>query len=271
MNQPSSQRDFGHCDLPHVGKRVLRLGIASNYGLKAADAFYAAERGANLWLWTPRYKTATPVIRSVVARERDRHVVAMLGTAYTAGMVRRSVEGALRKLQLDHLDLYLLGWLGRGAAFGQGLQNELLKLKGEGKITALGCSIHDRPRAGRLAADSILDAFMIRYNAKHPGAEQDIFPHLAARNPLVLSYTNTSWRQLITPITGLGEPLTPAECYRFVLSSPHVHAAWTGPKDRRQLEENLAALEAGPLSEADEARIREYGRQVKARKKIPFM
>ena len=250
---------------------ALRLGIATNYGLKAADAFYAAERGANLWLWTPRYKTATPVIRSVVARDRDQHVVAMLGTAYTAGMVRRGVEGALRKLQLDHLDVYLLGWLGRGAAFGPGVQDELLKLKGEGKITAVGCSIHDRPRAGRLAADSILDAFMIRYNAKHPGAEQDIFPHLAARDPLLLSYTNTSWRQLITPISGLGAPLTPAECYRFVLSSPHVHAAWTGPAARAQPDENLAAPDAGPPPPEEDARIRQYGLAAQSTTQIPLM
>lgn len=42
-------------------------------------------------------------------------------------------------------------------------------------------SIHDRPRAGRLAADSVLDALMIRYNAAHPGAEQEIFPHRVAQ------------------------------------------------------------------------------------------
>jgi len=40
---------------------------------------------------------------------------------------------------------------------------------GEGKVRALGVSIHDRPRAGALAEESILDLLMIRYNAAHPG------------------------------------------------------------------------------------------------------
>ena len=35
-------------------------------------------------------------------------------------------------------------------------------------VRALAVSIHDRPRAGRLASDSPLDVLMIRYNAAHP-------------------------------------------------------------------------------------------------------
>jgi aryl-alcohol dehydrogenase-like predicted oxidoreductase len=283
MNQPTPGDDFTHTTLPVVNKRVLRMGIAANYGMQPADAFHAAERGANLWLWTPRYKAATPVIRSVVARDRDEHVVGVLGMSYTAGMVRRGVEGALRKLGLDHLDVYLLAWMGRTAAFTQGVQDELLRLKDEGKITAIGTSIHDRQRAGQLAADSILDLFMIRYNAKHPGAEQDIFPQLEARKPAIWAYTATSWRQLLRPIDGIqmppfpGEsdaplpPLTAGLCYRFCLSSPHVHAVWTGPADRTQLDANLDALERGALSAEEEAWVREYGRQVKAKKKIPYL
>jgi hypothetical protein len=149
----------------------------------------------------------------------------------------------------------------------------------------VGTSIHDRVRAGGLARDSILDALMIRYNAAHPGAEQDIFPHLGTRNPLIISYTTTSWRQLLKPIKGIEmppfpggaspgitvPPLTPELCYRFVLSSPHVHVALTGPKTRAQLDQNLDCLEAGPLPADVDEWVRRYGREVRARKKIPFL
>ena len=118
---------FSHVELPAVSKRVLRMGIATNYGLKTADAFWAAERGANLWLWTPRYRAATPVIRAMAARDRQRQVVVMLGMAYTGGMVRRGVESALRELGLDHLDVYLLAWLGFSVA-ATGLQWSLERL-----------------------------------------------------------------------------------------------------------------------------------------------
>jgi predicted aldo/keto reductase-like oxidoreductase len=66
-------------------------------------------------------------------------------------------------------------------------------------------------------------------------------------------------------------PLTAGLCYRFCLTSPHVHVALSGPRNRAQLDENLDALEAGPLSPDEEAWVREYGRQVKARKKIPYI
>jgi aryl-alcohol dehydrogenase-like predicted oxidoreductase len=276
---------FSHTDLPHVGKRALRLGVAGNYGLQTADIHHAAERGVNYWLWTPRFGSVTPALREMVARDREAHVVATLGWGYTGGIVRRGVEKALRLLGTDYLDIYQLGWLGRTSLLSRGIQETIGRLKDEGKIKAVGTSIHDRPRAGRLARDSTLDAFMLRYNAKHPGAEQDVFPHLEARNPIVIAYTATSWRQLLRPIRGLdmppwpgpaqdGElppPLTAGLCYRFCLTSPHVHIALTGPKNRAQLDENLDALVAGPLSPDEEAWVREYGREVKARKKIPYI
>ena len=50
-----------------------------------------------------------------------------------------------------------------------------MKLKEEGKVRALGVSIHDRRRVGQLAEDSPLDA-LIRYSAVHSSAECDISP-----------------------------------------------------------------------------------------------
>lgn len=276
---------FTHVELPRLGKRVLRLGVAGNYGLESDDISYAAERGVDFWLWAPSFRKVTKALVPLLARERERHVVAVLDMAYTAGMVRRGVEKALRRLGVDQLDIYLLGWMGRTSFFTRGIQDMLVKLRDEGKVRAVGTSIHDRVRAGALARDSILDAFMLRYNAKHPGAEQDVFPHLTARQPLVLSYTATAWRQLLKPIpsiempawpgaTGTTEappPLSAALCYRFCLSSPHVHVSLTGPKTRAQLDENLQALEQGPLGVEEEAWVREYGRQVKARKRLPYI
>ncbi len=104
-------------------------------------------------------------------------------------------------------------------------------LRDEGKVRWLCASTHDRPRAGRLAADSILDVLMIRYNAAHPGAEQEIFPHLAARRPAVVSYTATAWRKLLAAPKGwTGRVPSAGDCYRFCLSSPHVDVALTGPR-----------------------------------------
>jgi len=278
---PAEPDSFTHVTLPYVGKRVLRLGIASNYGMATADLFHAAERGANLWIWSRGMKKATPALRAILARDRDRHAVAWLGMVYTPGMLRRGVERALRELGINRLDLCLISWLGRGSAFTRGMQDQLLALQAEGKATAIGASIHDRPRAGRLAQDSILQAFMLRYNAAHPGAERDVFPHLAARGPAVIAYTATSWRQLLRPIPGIAMPPFPGDepapplsaglCYRFCLTSPCVHAVLTGPGGRAELDANLDELARGPLPPEQEAWIRAYGEKVRAKKRIPFL
>ena len=277
-----SETDFIHVDLPRLGNRVLRLGVAGNYGLQTADIHHAAERGVNFWFWSANMKKVTPALKEILARDRERHVVAVVGmVAYTARGVRKIVDRARRLLGVDTLDLYLLGYVGRLSRFSPAIQDTLAQLRDSGTVRAVGASTHNRLRAGELAHDSILDALMIRYNAAHPGAEQDIFPHLEARKPLIISYTTTSWRQLLKPIKGIKmppfpeeasiPPLTPELCYRFVLSSPHVHVALTAPKTGGQLDQNLKSIESGPLPADVDMWVRQYGREVRARKKLPFM
>jgi aryl-alcohol dehydrogenase-like predicted oxidoreductase len=275
--------DFSYATLPVVNKRVFRMGVAGNYGLAAEDIGWAAERGANYWVYGAGFKKVTSGIKALIGRDRDKHVVAMLGWGFWGWQIRRSVENSLRKLNTDYLDVFKLGWLGRTSSYGSSVVETLLQLKQEGKIRAIGTSIHNRRRAGMLALDSELDLLMIRYNAKHPGAEIDIFPHLSQRNPAVVSYTALAWTQLTRPLKGLemppwpgGEesgvpPLTPELCYRFVLSNPAVHLVLTGPKNRKQLEQNLEAMAKGPLPPEEMDWVRQYGKLVKSRKKIDFI
>jgi predicted aldo/keto reductase-like oxidoreductase len=57
--------------------------------------------------------------------------------------------------------------------------------------------------------------------------------------------------------------MTASDCYRFCLSNPHVDLVLTGPKNRRQLQENLNHLkENGPLSEQEFRWIRNFGQIV---------
>jgi aryl-alcohol dehydrogenase-like predicted oxidoreductase len=285
MPEQYDDRSFTHVDLPRVGKRVLRLGVAGNYGLSTSDIHHAADRGVGFWAWSPSFKKVTPALKEIVAREREDHVVVAYGWGYTPGMVSRRLEKCLRLLDVAYLDLYLLGWLGRMSAFTERVQHTLVRMREQGLVRALAVSIHDRKRAGRLARDSILDAFMLRYNAKHPGAEEDVFPHLEARNPIVIAYTATSWRQLLRPVKGIDmppwsgkpqssgtpPPLSPELCYRFCLSSPHVHVVFTGPRNRSQLDTNLDALGQGPLTQEEMNWVRRYGQQVKAKKRMPYI
>jgi len=280
----SIHSDFAFRVLPVIDKRVFRIGIAGNYGIDSSDVKWAAEHGANYWVWGHSFKKVTAGIKEVIRKDREKNVVSLLGWGFFGRQVRRSIEKALRNLNTDYLDVFKLGWLGRTSIYSQGVVDSLLKLKQEGKIKAIGTSIHDRKRAGKLALDSELDLLMIRYNAKHTGAEEDIFPYLKKRNPSVVSYTALAWQQLINPVKDIEmapwpdskeeakiPPLTPELCYRFVLSNPHVHLVLTGPKNREQLMMNFRAIQQGVLTPQEFDWIRQYGKLIRSKRKFDYI
>lgn len=260
----TTDADFLYRSPPIFKKRVFRLGLSASYGLDQAGARAALERGMNYVFWTSSAKKLTRALKEVLPRDREKLVITggpILG--YFPGSVRRAAERCLKALNTDYLDVFQLFWLSKMSAWTPGVIEQLVRLREEGKVRAIGISIHDRKRAGRLALDSPLDLFMIRYNAAHPGAETDIFLHLEARKPVVVSYTATSWRKLLKRPRGWDGPVpTAGDCYRFCLSSPHVDVVLCAPGNVQKLDENLAALEKGPLTAEEMTQMREFGRVV---------
>ncbi len=256
--------EFLQRTLPRVGKRVFRLGLSASYGLDEAGAREALASGMNYVFWSPFAKPLTRALRELLPRDRERLVLVGGPTLGWCGRsVRRGAERALRELRTDYRDVLQLVWLGKMSAWTRGTVAELVRLKEEGKVRALGVSIHDRERAGRLAEDSPLDLLMIRYNAAHPGAERDVFPHLARRRPAVVAYTATSWTKLLRAPRGWkGTVPTAGDCYRFCLSSPHVDVVLCAPGKAERLRENLRAVEKGPLSAEEMASLRAFGAAV---------
>lgn len=255
--------DFKYRRLRGIDKRVFRLGLAANYGIEEAGIRSAFDRGINYVYLTPRGKMAEP-LRDAIRRDRDKLVIAAGPTVgYFGGSIRRTAERLLKKLGVDYIDVFQLMWLGVGSALTAATERELVHLKESGKARVLAVSIHDRVRAGKLAAESPLDLLMIRYNAAHPGAERDIFPHLDKRNPNIVAYTATSWRKLLKAPRGWdSQVMTAGDCYRWCLSNPHVDVTLTGPASTQQLDENLKAIERGPLTAEEDTWMRSFGRAV---------
>jgi len=251
--------------LPIIGKRVFRLGLAGNFGIDEGGVDWAlGETEINYLYWTPRMGRATGPVRRVLARDRDRFVVATGPTVAIRGSgLRRFVERALRVLDTDYLDVLQMHWLGVTSRWADGTVGEMVRLREEGKVRALGVSIHNRRRAGRLAADSPLDVLMVRYNAAHPGAENDIFPYIDPGRRSVVAYTATRWRKLLKRPRGWeGRVPGAGHCYRFCLTEPKVSVVLTGPKTRAMLEANLEAVRRGPLEGDEVDWMREFGRVV---------
>lgn len=245
-------------------KSLFRLGLAANYGIDEDGVRFALDRGVNFFLWTARGKGLKSPLKAALGQRRDEVAVAGFATLGWFGWgVRKGAESLLSSLGTDYLDVYLLGWVGVGSAWTSATERDLVHLRESGKVRSIGVSIHDRPRAGKLAESSPLDLLMIRYNAAHPGAEREIFPHVREHKPSVLAYTATSWRKLLKRPKGWDGPVMSAgDCYRFQLSNPNVDLALTGPASRAELEENLAALDKGPLTEEEDKWMRAFGRAV---------
>jgi aryl-alcohol dehydrogenase-like predicted oxidoreductase len=247
-----------------LGKKVHRYGISTSKKLDEAGVREAIDLGANYLFWNTHKAFLNRVVRDVVKRDRERFVLAtgpLLG--YFAGSVRRATEKALRISGSDYLDILQVFWAGKMSAITPSVVDQMVKLREEGKVRAIGLSIHDRKRAARLAAQGPLDFFMIRYNAAHPGAEVDIFPHLPAKKPVIAAYTATCWTQLLTPPKGWTGPAASAgDCFRFCLSSPHVDVVISAPKNAAEMRENMQALQRGPLSDDEMAHMRALGKAV---------
>ena len=176
----------------------------------------------------------------------------------------------MKQLGTDYIDVFMFLGVMKPEQFQDSVREEMMRLKDEGKVRAIGISTHDRKLAGRLAAQGALDVLMIRYNAAHRGAEADIFPHLAEHDPGLVSYTATRWSFLLRRTKGwpADRPVpTPGQAYRFVLSNPHVDVVLTAPSNIRQLQQNLAALGEGPLSDEEMAFMRAFGDAVHHTKK----
>ncbi len=107
MNTPSlttNAYDFSHAKLPIVNKQVFRMGIAGNYGINSSDVLWASDRGANYWICGQGYGKVAQGIREVIQKDRDAHVVAMLGWGFAGFQVRHGF------IDLRHRVLFDLGF-----------------------------------------------------------------------------------------------------------------------------------------------------------------
>lgn len=247
-----------------LGREVFPLGLACSHGIDAAGVAAALEGPAQYIYWTPRHRRTTAAVKAALGRDRGRYVLATgPTTAWVGAPLRAWVDRVRRSLGVDTIDVLLLHWLGVTSAWTEGTQEALHALKASGAVRAIGASIHDRPVAARLAAARALDTFMLRYNAAHPGAEVDCFPAVDAGSQAVVAYTATAWGKLLRRPGGWeGRVPTPGDCYRFALGSPRVSVVLSAPASAAQWEENLAAVQAGPLHPDDDAWMRAFGRVV---------
>jgi aryl-alcohol dehydrogenase-like predicted oxidoreductase len=267
-----SIRSFTRALLGRTGREVTRLGVSAGYGVPGEAVERAFEQGVNYLYWGSRRTDSFSAALRRLRPRRDEFVLVVQSYTGLASLLSWSLERALRALSFDHTDVLLLGMWNRPVP--PRILDAARRLKERGLVRYLAVSTHTRALVPAIAAGRDIDVVHFRYNAAHPGAETDIFPHLpGSGRPGMTAFTATSWGQLLghgflQGVAGShalpkGERIpTAADCYRYVLTRPEVDVCMTGPKNAAQMDHALEALRLGPMSEDELAWMRRVGRAV---------
>ena len=226
------------------GLPVCRLGLAS-YGRTAItpdDVLSAVDRGINFLNWQGLAAGAsdgdafTTAISSLANQRESVAVCAQFGARNEAD-ASTELRAALAALGTDYIDVLTLYYVERADEWEEltatsGAIQYLRDAKRDGLVRRIGITSHQRTLAGALARGGLLDTIMIRYNATHRGAEQDVFPITQPLGLPVIAYTALRWGALLraTPDdpAGFSVPRPPA-WYRFVLQHPGVTVTLAAP------------------------------------------
>ena len=268
---------FERAILGRTGLKVGRLAISSSYGVPGDVLERAFERGVNYIYWGSRRTASFGEGLKRLRPQRDRFVLVIQSYSRVAGLLAWSLERALRRLGYDYADVLLLGMWNKPVA--PRILDAARQLKQRGLVRFLAVSTHQRTLVPSIAAANDFDVVHFRYNAAHPGAENDIFPHITADHRLgMVAFTPTSWGQLLGnrkaperwimpahPLPKNERAPTATDCYRFVLSRPEVDVCLTGPSNAARMEEALEALQLGPMTDEELAWMRRVGRAVAGR------
>jgi len=259
-------RSFGmlRASLPRFADRVRLgagvevspycIGITSHPDTVAA----AFDAGINFFfvsgdLHWPQYEPLRTGIAQLCARGlRDRIVVA--GVSYLAqselGLAPYQ-ELVMHVPGLEHLDIVVAGAVYKDLPTRRPTIDKVRAMLG---ARALAASFHDREAAAAAACDGSLDLCFVRYNARHDGAERDLFPHVAARTAPLFNFKSTLGYVTPARLAELGldrEMWRPAvtDHYRFVLSLAALDGILFAPDNPAEIAELAAAIEEGPLDD----------------------
>jgi predicted aldo/keto reductase-like oxidoreductase len=260
-------------DLGRGCPRVLRLGVATrgNTHLEAEDVAYAVDRGVNFLNWCGYDDGLARALRERRV-ERERVVVAMHVENRDAEGAARELDRSRRLLGTDRIDLVTFYYVEEEREWDEitspsGALEALEQARTEGLIRLIGLTTHQRRLGARWAESGKLDLLMIRYNAAHRGAEDEVFPVTSRRHIPVVAFTAQRWGALRHRTPDDPPGFTPAEArewYRFALAHPEVSVVLMAPDNRRELEHNLTLLDDWrPPSKEESETLTAHGRRVR--------
>ena len=163
------------------------MGLSSSYGhADDAESLRTLHRAIDLGITF--FDTASGygdghnerLLGRAIAGKRDRLVIASKFTHRRGGggaliSAREAVEASLRRLKVDHIDLYYLHRIDPLVPIGQSV-SELARLQEEGKIGAIGISEADPEQIRRAHAVAPIAALQSEYSLWTRYVEAEVLP-----------------------------------------------------------------------------------------------
>lgn len=291
-------RQFGMRQLGKTGLQVSPLGIGTGIGISSEDVLYAFEHGINYFFFSSdlhhsSYQHSVQALKELCrcgSKVREQVVLATVTYINDPEKLPAILIDQFNELKVDYIDIFHWGWVTdstnmlpllksshklKGNSIGHQSIRQMCQVTTEvneellrrGLVRYVGASFHSRTQARTWMRN--LDVLMLRYNIAHLGMEQDIVPFLYGdknRDPgiVVFNSAHDKMGAFHIPPPGYATnqyvPSIP-DCYRFALTNPYVDLVLTGPSNRKEIDQALAALEQGPLSVEECLLMKEYGAQ----------
>lgn len=267
---PFLQSSFTAHYFPHP---VCRLGLATRgtSALSPDDIELALERGINFLNWPGTRDSLSGTIACLGRGRRD-VLVCVQFESRTAEEARSELTRILDELRTDYVDILTFYYVEEPAEWEQiistgGAWDYCASAQSKGRVRLLGVTSHQRRLAATMAQSGRLDLLMIRYNAAHRSAEEEIFPVTQALQMPVIAYTGLRWGALLRPTPDDPADFLPPpapDWYRFALQNPAVSVALMAPESRSELEQDLQVLDApGLLTPEQFELLAAHGRRVR--------
>lgn len=126
-----------------------------------------------------------------------------------ANWIRRGVEESLRRLGTDVIDVMQTHWQDPETPIAETM-GELLRLKKEGKIRAIGCSNASTDDMNAYRASGELDVDQEKYSMLDRDRENDNLPYCAENNVAFLAYSPLA-QGLLTGAVGVEREFKPGD------------------------------------------------------------
>jgi predicted aldo/keto reductase-like oxidoreductase len=172
----------------NLGKTGLKVSAVGFGGipiirLQADEAVkvlrHAYDRGITFYDTANMYRDSEAKIGHALSSVRDKIIIATKTTQRSSSGLRQNLEGSLKAMKTDYIDLYQFHQVANDEEWGKinqesGAWGEAQKAIQEGKIRFLGVTSHNLPMAVKLAKTGLFSTVQFPFNLIEQEAKEEL-------------------------------------------------------------------------------------------------